>query len=231
MDWRDLIFVHWNVDPDAVRRLVPRGLALDLLPDGRAIVSLVAFRTEAARLRPLPRFIGLDFAQVNVRTYVRAGQTSGVYFFSLDATSRAFAIGGRLFGLPYGYARLEHSAVDGVIGFHGRRATNGPSLALRVEPRLSLGHERGFEAFVHERYTMFWPARGGLRAQTVKHAPLSPVRAHIAALEETLTRAAGLDVHRSVPTAYYVEHADVSIYAPEQVLPLFGPSDACLAAS
>jgi uncharacterized protein YqjF (DUF2071 family) len=233
MEWRDLVYVHWNVDAHTLRPLVPGNLALDLLPDGRAVVSLVAFCAVAARPRGLPRVAGIDFAEVNLRTYVRArGHGRGVYFFSLDAASRVTALGARhALGLPYRHTRVEHFASNGVIGFHARRGIAGASLSLRIEPRLTLGHERGFEQFVHERYAAYWPNKGALRCLSVRHAPLAVVRAQVVELHETLTQALGIDVHRSVPTAYFVEHAAVSIFVPERVAPQHGARDACLAAS
>ena len=92
-------------------------------------------------------------------------------------------------------------------------------MSVLIEPRTDLGHEPQFEDFVHQRFAMYWPGVRGLRCVQVRHERLRVVRAHIAELDETLTRAAGLDVRRSVPTAYYVEHVDVSLYAPELVAP------------
>lgn len=220
--WRDLIYVHWNVDAADVRAHVPRELVLDTLPDGRAVISLVAFCTEDARPQLFPRPLGIDFSEVNVRTYVRApGHGRGVYFLSLDAGSRAMtALGRALLGLPYYLARLEHRRVGDAIGFRGhRRTASVPArrLSLLVEPRRELGHEPDFERFVHERYTAYWPSRRGMRCIALRHEPLPVVRAHVCELDETLTHAAGIDVKRSVPSAYYVEHVDVAFFAPEHV--------------
>ena len=39
--WTDLLFAHYEVEPDAVRALLPRGLELDLF-EGRAFVGPAA---------------------------------------------------------------------------------------------------------------------------------------------------------------------------------------------
>jgi hypothetical protein len=39
MRWRDLLFAHWAVDAAVLRRLIPKGLELDLL-DGQGYVPL-----------------------------------------------------------------------------------------------------------------------------------------------------------------------------------------------
>src|SRR3954471_4504773 len=51
--WRTLLFLHWEVDPAALRPLIPAGLDLDLF-DGRAYVGLVPFTMLGVRPRGLP---------------------------------------------------------------------------------------------------------------------------------------------------------------------------------
>src|SRR4051794_21833802 len=104
-NWRDLLFVHWPVAASELRQLVPRTLELDTY-DGTTYVSLVPFRVEAARPVGAPLHVGLQFLEVNVRTYVRSQSGHpGVYFFSLDATSLLAVLGARVgLGLPYFWA-------------------------------------------------------------------------------------------------------------------------------
>ena len=89
--WRDVLFAHWPLDWETVRARVPRSLELDTF-DGRAWVSLALFRIDPLRTRCLP--VQLRFPEVNLRTYVRKDGQAGVYFFSLDAESRAAVTGG-----------------------------------------------------------------------------------------------------------------------------------------
>ncbi len=51
--WRDLLFLHWAVDPDSLRRLIPPRLDLDLF-DGAAYVGLVPFTMRGVRPIGLP---------------------------------------------------------------------------------------------------------------------------------------------------------------------------------
>ena len=86
--WRNLLFLHWPVEPDLLRARLPRGVSLDL-HRGTAYLGLVAFGVVGARPSLLPRALGLRFLETNLRTYVRrADGGPGVYFFSMDATSR-----------------------------------------------------------------------------------------------------------------------------------------------
>src|SRR4029079_1151950 len=89
MVWEDLLFAHWPCDPAALEPHLPPGLALDTF-DGRAWLGVVPFRISGIRARGLPAIPGLrGFLELNLRTYVVAGGKPGVWFFSLDAASRA----------------------------------------------------------------------------------------------------------------------------------------------
>ena len=43
MNWDDLLFLHWRVEADRLRPLLPAGLALDTF-EGAAWISVAAFR-------------------------------------------------------------------------------------------------------------------------------------------------------------------------------------------
>src|SRR3954453_2487739 len=106
--WRDLLFVHWACDPDAIRALIPEGLELHVL-EGRAYVGLVPFTMTGVRPVGLPSVPWLSsFHETNVRTYVhRGGRDPGVWFFSLDAANPiAVRLARKLFHLPYHDARM-----------------------------------------------------------------------------------------------------------------------------
>src|SRR5262245_2869361 len=126
--WRDLLFAHWPVDPRALRPLVAPPFELDLY-DGDAWISIVPFLMANVGPRGMlvPRVS--EFAELNVRTYVRVGDRPGVYFFSLDAASRFAVRAARLLlNLPYYLASIEMASVDGRVEYDCRRtATNTPA--------------------------------------------------------------------------------------------------------
>lgn len=75
-EWNNAVFLHWRVDNDAIRKMVPADLELELF-DRSAWVSLVAFTMEKIRPRILPA-VGLvsNFHEINIRTYVRSGKVA-----------------------------------------------------------------------------------------------------------------------------------------------------------
>jgi uncharacterized protein YqjF (DUF2071 family) len=106
--WEDLLFAHWRVDAEAVRRLVPAELEVQQ-HDGSAWLGVTPFVLTGFRLRrTLPLPVVSAFAEVNVRTYVTAGGKPGIWFFSLDTSSRgAVEAARRLYKLPYFHARMS----------------------------------------------------------------------------------------------------------------------------
>ena len=122
MTWRDLLFAHWPVEPDALRPLLPPGLTLDTF-DNTAWLGVIPFRMTGVRPRFLPPVpTSSHFCELNVRTYVTDGSKPGVWFFSLDAESTLAVHAARLsFHLNYQPATMRcqpeganaHAEVEG----------------------------------------------------------------------------------------------------------------------
>src|SRR5438270_11353054 len=122
----NLRYAHWQVDADALRRLLPDAVRLQT-HDGAAWLGMTPFRVSAVRLRgtlPLPRLS--SFLELNVRTYVTAGGKPGVWFFSLDASSQlAVEVARRLYKLPYHPARMSLERRGEWIESESARAERG----------------------------------------------------------------------------------------------------------
>ena len=122
--WTDLLFLHWRFPVERIRELVPDPLEIDVF-DGSAWVGAVAFEIRAARIPLAPPAAGLRFPEINLRTYVRHGGESGVFFLSLDAASRVMVAGGRgVYGLPYHRAEMSVERRAGVVRYESVRASN-----------------------------------------------------------------------------------------------------------
>src|SRR5580700_1193759 len=124
--WHHLPFAHWPLPAERMRPLVPAQLDLDTF-DGQCWVAVVPFRMSGIRGRGLPPLPGLSrFPELNVRTYVTYGGKPGVYFFSLDAASRAAVWAARRFyHLPYYHARMETTREGNDVAYHSLRLESG----------------------------------------------------------------------------------------------------------
>lgn len=96
------MFLHWELPPDFLFTSVPDQLKLDLF-NGRAYISLVAFRMQNIRPRYLPAVDFLsDFAEINLRTYIDIDGRKGVYFLNIEAAKGLSVFVARMLsGLPY----------------------------------------------------------------------------------------------------------------------------------
>jgi uncharacterized protein YqjF (DUF2071 family) len=146
MRWHEVLFLHWPVAPAVMRPLIPSAIELETF-DGCCWIGIVPFRMSGAR----PRFLPFSFAfpELNVRTYVKARNKSGVWFFSLDATSWLAVRAARRLGLPYYDARISVELTGDRVHYRSRRTHKQ---ALPAE----------FEASYRPTGRMYHTARGAL---------------------------------------------------------------------
>ena len=177
MEWRDVAFAHWRIDPARIEPALPPGLLLDTF-DGAAWISVVPFRIMGVHPMGTPVMPGFaDVRELNLRTYVRVGERRAVYFFSLDAASWLAVRAARVTtGLPYFDAAIDMSESDGVFTYESRRTHRGePHVRFRATYR-PLGGEilvppNSLVAFLHERYHFFVERRGRIVRGDITHAP------------------------------------------------------------
>jgi len=223
MSWENLLFAHWPVDAQAMRRLVPPELEVDLF-DGVAWVGLVPFTMRRCAFRGIPRLPGLaDFHECNVRTYVRHAGKAGVWFFSLDAATLLPVLGGRwLWNLNYVWSRFNVQHRDAETDYRLTRM-NVPGLGDGQAARLHIAWRAGaamppsrpgtLEHFLTERYWLFTKKRtwAGIRVMAGRmHHSMWPLRrAEVLHLDDSLIRAAGLAVS-GPPIAFASDRIDVT---------------------
>ncbi len=108
MSWFDLLFMHYKVDAALLRDLLPDSVELDTF-DGEAWIGIVPFQMADVSPRWVPNLpLVSRFPELNVRTYVTVEGKPGVWFFSLDATSKIAVRAARwLFHLNYVDAKIE----------------------------------------------------------------------------------------------------------------------------
>jgi uncharacterized protein YqjF (DUF2071 family) len=109
--WRNVLFLHYEVNPEELQKLVP--YPIDLY-DGKGVVSIVPFVMKRIRFPFLPPVPGLSkLYELNLRTYVRINNKPAVYFFTLDSNHLFAVLVARLgFSLPYRSRSIEISNQD-----------------------------------------------------------------------------------------------------------------------
>jgi uncharacterized protein YqjF (DUF2071 family) len=220
MTWHDLLFMHWPVPENALRPHVPQNLIIELF-DGTAWLGVIPFHMSGVRLRGIPRLFGMAFPELNVRTYVRHGGRSGVWFFSLDAASRlAVWAARRFFKLPYQLAAMSVSTQRHTYHYTSRRVSESEVLLkCAYEPHGAPFHSDPgtVEHWLTERYCLFAANhRGEIFRGDIHHQrwPLQPARVEVEA--NTMTSPLGISLPREVPFIHFAKRLDVVAWALER---------------
>jgi hypothetical protein len=223
--WHSVLFLHWALPVEALRRHVPRRLRLDTY-DGEAWLTAALLTVTGARLRPFPVVPGLSsFHEVNLRTYVHLdGKDPGVWFFSLDATSLlACGLARAALRLPYFFARARRSQVRDEHRFESTRVKLGKPPAEIAASWRSIGAlleatPGSLEHFLTQRFFIYSPsAAGRLWREQVHHAPWPLFPAELVEVRQSLDEAHQLPFLPKRPLAHYSPGVDVEYFPPHLV--------------
>jgi len=215
--WEELLFSHWPLPAERVRAHLPRGLGLDTF-DGEAWLGITPFRVANVRLRGLPALPRISsFLELNCRTYVSVGgEHAGIWFFSLDASSRlAVEVARRLYKLPYFRARMEglpryRCARVGAARPHVWESTYAPvGHAFAAEPGT-------LEHFLVERYCLYTSDSAGRLHRAEIHHPPWPLQQAHAEIDLNTVPPDGLEPNGE-PLLHYSQRQDVLIWPLERV--------------
>ena len=216
--WLDLLFAHWRLPEDALRRVVPEQLPLDTY-EGSAWLGVTPFGVRGLRLRgtvPVP--VVSSFPEINVRTYVRVGGKPGIYFLSLDAASWAAVYAARRsYRLPYFHSRIATDRADGSVRYSARRTSgDGPPAEFearyRPEGELRPLESGTLERWLTERYCLYTlNERQQIQRGEIHHPPWPLRRASAEIAFNTMTAAFGIELGDR-PLLHFSSRQDVALW-------------------
>jgi uncharacterized protein len=216
--WGKLLFMHWRVEANLLRPLVPAALEIDTY-DGSAWIGVVPFTMWGIRASFLPPIPGTQaFHELNVRTYVCHRSIPSVWFLSLDAASKLAVWGARKFyHLPYFNARMSLEQTGNAIRYASSRNdqrgapadleatwTTGQALAPTTSGSL--------ESFLTERYCLDTVHRGKLYRARIHHIPWPLHTAKLVSLNSSMIESHGLPTPEGDPLLHYCEKLSVDIW-------------------
>jgi uncharacterized protein YqjF (DUF2071 family) len=211
--WNHLLFLHWKVNQDEVRKWVPEELEIDTFK-GDAYFGLVLFTMRGIRPRFVPPLPSLSaFHEFNARTYVKKGDKKGVWFFSLDAAnSMAVRLARKHYFLPYYHAEMNHERTTYGVTYHSKRCCDGANIEASAEVSGDVWRAQPgtLDHFLVERYRLFAKSARGLVSLQVQHPPYPLRTVNNVRVEESLSTAAHVQLS-GAPIAHYVEGVSVRI--------------------
>ena len=217
--WGKLLFIHWRIDEQLLRPLIPPQLEIDTY-HGSAWIAIAPFTMWD--IRALPPFLlpvpGLSSAhELNVRTYVYLDNVPGVWFFSLDCNSSAAVFAARTFyHLPYYNADIELTEDDaGSIDYSLTRTNDPPAefaATWKTGKRLPISEPGSLEFFLTERYCLFSEHNDSLYEARIHHRPWPLQSAELVSLESTMIESHGLLTLKEEPHLHYCEELSVEIW-------------------
>ncbi len=222
--WNDLLFLHYALDPEVLRPLVPDVLTLDTY-DQRAWVSVVPFWMDHVRVHGSPRMPFVShFPELNVRTYVTCQGKAGVYFFSLDAGSLSAVWGARVFyRLPYWKASMKVKGKGKPEIDYRSKREHGPRPAIfrakygPTSPASSAVHG-SVEYFLSERYCLYSTNGKRVYRANIHHLPWPLQDAQYQIEEDSMGAAAGITLPEKPDLANFARELKVLVWAPERLL-------------
>jgi uncharacterized protein YqjF (DUF2071 family) len=215
--WEELLFAHWPLPVAELRGHVPPELELDTF-DGVAYLGITPFRITNLRLRGLlPVPVISAFIELNCRTYVsHGGEKPGIWFFSLDASSRlAVEAARRVYRLPYFQARMTGPPAFTCVRAGSSREHAWKS-SYRPRGKPAPAQPETLEHFLAERYCLYTFADGRLWRAEIHHPPW-PLQDATAAIDLNTMPPDGLEVEGD-PQLMYSAVQDVVIWPLEPVV-------------
>jgi uncharacterized protein YqjF (DUF2071 family) len=220
-NWGKLLFMHWRIDKERLRPLIPERLVIDTF-DGHAWIGVVPFtmwNVRASFTPPVPWLS--EFDELNVRTYVHYDGVPGVWFLSLDANSSVAVLGARtVFNLPYFNARISLEQTDNMIVYSSRRREEPPAefnAAWKIGEKLQQSDPDSLDFFLTERYCLYSAKEERLDRLRIHHRPWILYEAELQSYRSTMIESHGLPAPEGEPLLHYAEEIEVDFWSPEEV--------------
>ncbi|WP_418636213.1 YqjF family protein [Winogradskyella sp.] len=165
-EWNNAIFLHWEVELEELKKFVPKELEMDLF-EGKPWVSVVAFTMEKIRPKYFPSLSAVsDFDEINIRTYVKSGSKTGVYFLSIEGGKRfSCKIAKAISELPYRYSKIKRTANQ----YQSYNAAFNDKLDVRFSIGETLKTKSELDRWLTERYALFQDTKQAINAFEIHH--------------------------------------------------------------
>ena len=165
-EWNNAIFLHFQVDIEELKKLVPKQLEIDTF-EGKAYISIVPFTMGKIRQRNFPAFPPIsNFHEINIRTYVKYKNKTGVYFLSIEGAKRSSCfVAKSLSELPYRYSKMERSNT----AYSSKNVEFKDSLSFKYKIGPLSKSKSHLELWLTEKYALFQDTKDSINQFEIHH--------------------------------------------------------------
>ncbi len=165
-EWNKAIFLHYQVDLIELKKFVPDELEIDLF-EGKPWISVVAFTMERIRPKNLPSFSPIsDFDEINIRTYVRSNNKTGVYFLSIEGGKKlACKVAKGISELPYRFSEIKRTHKK----YQSKNFKFNDSLDIEFTIGSKLKEKTELDKWLTERYALFQDTNDSINEFEIHH--------------------------------------------------------------
>lgn len=165
-EWNNAIFIHYQVELAELKEFVPKELEIDLYK-GKPWVSVVAFTMEKIRPKKLPSFPPIsNFNEINIRTYVKSDNKTGVYFLSIEGGKLASCkIAKGISQLPYRYSNINRTKNQ----YNSKNSEFNDKLDLEFTIGKEINTKTELDKWLTERYALFQDSKKSINTFEIHH--------------------------------------------------------------
>jgi uncharacterized protein YqjF (DUF2071 family) len=224
-EWRDLVMLNYEVDPQWLGKYLPAGTLLDSFA-GKTYVSLVGFRFCRTKLfGSLAVPFHSDFDEINLRFYVRRregdGSRRGVVFIAEIVPRRMVAATARrVYGENYISLPMRHSVCaeesKKTVTYEWQLNNQWCLLEAQAMGAPELPPEASLEQFITEHYWGYSRRRRGSLEYHVAHPPWQVWPSASAKFEGDASRWYGVELGRTLlgrpSSAFIADGSPVTVF-------------------
>ncbi|MBF4985995.1 DUF2071 domain-containing protein [Nonlabens mediterrranea] len=165
-EWNNAIFLHWQVELSELKKFVPKELEIDLF-EGKPWISVVAFTMEKIRPKNLPSFSPIsDFDEINIRTYIKSNNKTGVYFLSIEGGKNlSCKVAKGMSELPYRFSKIKRT--------ENQYESNNSEFNDKLNIEFTIGKEitekTELDKWLTERYALFQDTEKSINEFEIHH--------------------------------------------------------------
>ena len=167
-EWNNAIFLHFRVELEELKQYVPKELEIDLF-QSEPWISIVAFTMEKIRPKNIPAFSPIsNFHEINIRTYVKMNNKTGVYFLSIEGgTKLSCKIAKFISDLPYRYSTIDRSYKS----YSSSNSNFKDELYFDFKIGKEIENKSELDNWLTERYSLFQDTKKHINQYEIHHLP------------------------------------------------------------